>query len=145
MSGALRKLAPVHTTNYTDTFIAVAEDCPVAAAEIPVAKAAPTIASLHHDLIAAAPYALTSDEVIFETHAIRSGIPDDERDAAWQAFFSKGQPCLRSSPLGKRYGWGTHHDSRGRVALVAVGTEEYARLAADAALAQTRAMRSRRA
>ena len=145
MSRALSTLAPVHTTNYTDTFIAVAEDCPVEAAEIPVAKAEPTIASLHHDLIAAARYALTSEEVIFETYAIRSAISDDERDAAWGAFFAKGQPCLRSSPLGKRYGGGTHHDSLGRVALVAVGTEEYARLAADPALAQTRAMRSRRA
>lgn len=135
----------MHTTNYTDTFIAVADDCPVDAAETPVAKAAPTIASLHHDLIAAAPYALTSDEVIFETYAIRAGIPDAQRDDAWEQFFSKGQPCLRSSPLGKRYGWGTHHDSEGRVALVAVGTEEYERLAADATLTQTRAMRSRRA
>jgi hypothetical protein len=135
----------VHTTDYTNTFIAVAEDCPVDSAEVPVAKSAPTIASLHHDLLAAAPYALTSDEVIFETYAIRSGLADDERESAWAQFFSKGQPCLRSSPLGKRYGWGTHHDSAGRVALVAVGTPEYERLATDPALTQTRAMRSRRA
>lgn len=134
-----------HTTNYVDTFIAVAEDCPVAVAEIPLAKGAATIASLHHDLIAAAPYAHTSDDIVFETYAIRAGLADDERDAARRAFFSKGQPCLRSSPLGKRYGWGTHHDDQGRVALFAVGTADYERLAADAELAQTRAMRSKRA
>lgn len=137
--------ARIHTTNYVDTFIAVAEDCPVGAAEVPVAKAAPTIASLHHDLIADAPYAHSSDDIIFETYAIRAELSDDEKDAARAEFFSKGQPCLRSSPLGKRYGWGTHHDSEGRVALFAVGTPEYERLAADAALTQTRAMRSRRA
>ena len=135
----------MHTTDYFDTFIAVAEDCPVDTAEVPVAKSVATIASLHHDLIAAAPYALTSDEVIFETFAIRSAIADGERPAARERFFSKGQPCLRSSPLGKRYGWGTHHDGEGRVALVAVGTPEYERLANDASLTQTRAMRSRRA
>lgn len=134
----------MHTTDYTNTFIAVAEDCPIERAEVPVGKSAPTIASLHHDLLAAAPYALTSDEVIFETYAIRAGLAEDEREAAWAEFFSKGQPCLRSSPLGKRYGWGTHHDAAGRVALVAVGTPEYERLAGDPSVTQTRAMRSRR-
>ena len=93
MSGVASSADLVHTTDYFDTFIAVAEDCPVDAAEVPVANSAPTIASLHYDLIAAAPYALTSDEVIFETFAIRSAIPDDERDAARERFFSKGQPC----------------------------------------------------
>lgn len=135
----------VHTTNYVDTFIAVAEDCPVDAAEVPAAKDPPTIASLHYELIAASPYAQTSDEVLFEAFARRAGLVPAERDAARQAFFAKGQPCLRSSPLGKRYGWGTHHDSAGRVALVAVGTDEYERLANDPTITQTRAMRSRRA
>ncbi|MET0862647.1 MAG: DUF6157 family protein [Microbacterium sp.] len=137
--------ARIHTTNYVNTFIAVAEDCPVDTAEVPVAKAAaPTIASLHHDLIAAAPYAHTSDDLIFETYAIRAELDEGEKDAAREAFYAKGQPCLRSSPLGKRYGWGTHHDAEGRVALVAVGTPEYERLSHDPNLTQTRAMRSRR-
>ena len=134
----------IHTTNYVDTFIAVAEDCPVAVAEIPVPKAAPTIASLHHDLIAAAAYVHTSDDVIFETYAIRAELSEDEKAAAREKFFSKGQPCLRSSPLGKRYGWGTHHDADGRVAVIAVGTPEYERLVADPTLTHTRAMRSNR-
>lgn len=137
--------AGTHTTNYIDTFIAVAEDCPVDSAEVPIAKTAPTIASLHYDLIAAAPYAHTSDDVIFETYAIRAELSDDEKEAAREAFFSKGQPCLRSSPLGKRYGWGTHHDSEGRVALIAIGTPEYELLVGDPTVTQTRAMRSKRA
>ncbi|WP_217181138.1 DUF6157 family protein [Streptomyces sp. AC495_CC817] len=133
-----------HTTNYVATFIEVAEDCPVEHASEPPATEKPTIAALHYRLIAEQPYARTSDDVIFETHALRTGVPLDDAEAR-EAFFSKGQPCLRSSPLGKRYGWGIHHDAEGRVALVPRESEEYALLAADPALAHTRAMRSRRA
>lgn len=135
----------MHTTNYFDTFIDVAEDCPTDHAVEPPLKAEPTIAQLHYELIAARPYALTSDDVVFETYARRAGIADDEKAAARDVFFSKGQPCLRSSPLGKRYGWGLHHDGEGRVALVARDSAEYAQLSADPATAHTRAMRSRRA
>ncbi|WP_210505797.1 DUF6157 family protein [Naasia sp. SYSU D00057] len=136
----------MHTTNYFDTFIEVAEDCPVTEGEVPPAKAgAKTVAGMHHDLIAGHPYQFTSDEVIFEVYAERAGISPEERDAARERFFSKGQPCLRSSPLGKRYGWGTHHDADGRVAAYPLGSEEYERLKADAALTHTRAMRSKRA
>nr|WP_201471192.1 DUF6157 family protein [Microbacterium hydrocarbonoxydans] len=133
-----------HSTNYLSTFIEVAEDCPVDHAEEPPAGEKPTIAALHYRLIDEAPYARTSDDVIFTTHALRNGIdPDDEEARA--AFFSKGQPCLRSSPLGKRYGWGIAHDAEGRVALVPRESEDYALRAADPAITHTRAMRSRRA
>ena len=132
------------TTNYYDTVIAVASDSPASAAIEPPSRDDPTIAELHYELIAAEPYTRTSDEVIFETYARRTGIPDTERDAAREAFFSKGQPCLRSSPLGKRYGWGIHHDSEGRVALVPLGSDEYERFASDPSVAHTSAMRSTR-
>jgi len=134
-----------HTTNYTATFIEVAEDCPVDHAQEPPAGEKPTIAALHYRLIAEQPFARTSDDVIFETHAIRHGIAEADRAAARETMFSKGQPCLRASPLGKRYGWGTLHDAEGRVSLVPRESEEYARLAADPTLAHTRAMRSKRA
>ncbi|WP_194765448.1 DUF6157 family protein [Microbacterium sp. UFMG61] len=133
-----------HSTNYVSTFIEVSEDCPVDHAEEPPAGEKPTIAALHHRLIAEEPYTRTSDDVIFETHALRTGL-DPHDTTAREAFFSKGQPCLRSSPLGKRYGWGIAHDAEGRVALVPRGSEEYALLAADPAITHTKAMRSRRA
>ncbi|AXL13061.1 hypothetical protein DXT68_13630 [Microbacterium foliorum] len=133
-----------HTTNYLRTFIEVAEDCPVDHAEEPPAGDTPTIAALHYRLIAEQPYGRTSDDVLFATHALRHGIPLDDA-AARDAFFSKGQPCLRSSPLGKRYGWGIDHDDEGRVALVPRESDDYALRAADPAIAHTRAMRSRRA
>lgn len=57
------------------------------------------------------------------------GIPADERAAARAEIYSRGQPCLRSSDLAKRYGWGIHADGTGRIALVGVETAEYAELA----------------
>lgn len=134
------------STNYTSTFIQVADDCPTEAAEQPpVGGKAPTIAALQHALISQHPYELTSDDVLFEVHAIRQGIPAQERAGAREAFFAKDQACLRSSPLGKRYGWGIHHDTDGRVALVPLGSDEYRALASDPTVKQLKAMRSRRA
>ena len=135
----------MHTTDYFDTFIAVAEDCPVDAAEVPTAKSAPTIASLHHDLIAAAPYALTSDEVIFETFAIRSAIPDDERDAARGASSRRVSRVCAPRPWANATGGARTMTAKVGSPSFAVGTPEYERLAKDASLTQTRAMRSRRA
>jgi hypothetical protein len=139
-----------HTTNYTNTFIEVAEDCPTDHAQEPPAGPStssgtlPSIAVLHYRMIAERPFSRTSDDVIFATWALRRGVDPADGDAR-EAFFAKGQACLRASPLGKRYGWGILHDAEGRVALVPRESEEYARLAADPALGHTRAMRSKRA
>lgn len=133
------------TTNYIATFIEVAPDCRVATAEAPPLTAKPTVAALQFELIAEHPYEMTSDEILFRVHAIRNNIPDDALDAERERFFAKGQACLRASPLGKRYGWGTHHDENGCVALVALGTADYDRLAADPGLSHKAAMRSSRA
>lgn len=135
----------MHTTNYTDTFIAVAADCPATEAVIPERKASPSVAALQYEMISAAPYMHTSDEVIFSIHAIRKGIPKSEWKEAREVFFSKGQACLRASPLGKRYGFGIHSDTKGRVALVPLGSKEYRAFASDKDLVQVKAMRSKRA
>ena len=133
-----------HTTNYTNTFIEVSEDCRAEHGEEPPIAENLSIAALHYRLLIEEPYTRTSDDVLFETHALRKGI-DPADAAAREEFFSTGQACLRSSPLAKRYGWGIHHDAQGRVALVSRDSEEYARLASDPGLAHTRAMRSSRA
>lgn len=140
----------LHTTNYTRTFITVSEDSGAAAGTVPPARATPSVAALTYGRIAAAPYRWTSDDVLFAVHAERAGIPDGERDQARAAYFSVGRACLRSSPLGKTYGWGVHADEEGRVALYGVGTPEYERLASGRALdgdgevTVVPAMRSRR-
>lgn len=134
------------TTNYLNTFIAVAPDCRVSSAEIPPLTAGtPTVATLQFELIAAHPYAMTSDDILFAVHATRKGIRADELDAERERFWAREQACLRASPLGKRYGWGTHHDAHGGVAVYGVGTTDYERLIARTDLSQKSAMRSRRA
>ena len=79
--------------------------------------------------------------------ADRAGIPEADRPAARAEFFSRA--CLRSSDLGKRDGWGLHHDAEGRVALVAVDSPEYAAFApgrtpGGGSVSVTAAMRSSR-
>lgn len=132
------------TTNYRNTFIAVAPDCPAAAATTPPAGAKPTVARLQYDLLSARPYELTSDELLFEVHLQRGNIGAEHRSAEWERFFAKPQACVRSSPLAKRYGWGLHHDDQERIALVGVGTAEYLDLAASPEVEQKVAMRSSR-
>lgn len=134
------------STNYTSTFIQVAEDCPVPAAhEPPAGGKAPTVAELQYRLIAAHPYTLTSDDVLFAVHATRHGIPEAEHASERDAFFARDQACLRSSPLGKRYGWGVHHNAEGKIALVPLGSDQYRALTADPGVKQLKAMRSKRA
>lgn len=134
----------MHTTNYIDTFIEVADDSPTDHAVEPPTRDRPSVAQLHYEIISSRPYTLTSDDILFETHALRTGISPGDRDTERERFFSKGQPCLRSSPLGKRYGWGVHSDAEGRVAIYARESDDYRRLAADPGTAHTRAMRSKR-
>lgn len=136
-----------HTTNYYNTFIEVAEDCPVETAEIPTPNksGAKTIALYQYDMISQNPYRYTSDEVIFEVYAQRNEIPNNEQEEARRQFFSKGQPCLRSSPLGKRYGWGIHSNEDGKIALYPLESPEYQQLAQEPTIEHTKAMRSKRA
>lgn len=133
------------TTNYFSTFITVAPDSAATLGTIPPETRSPTVASLQYALLSTRPYELTSDEVLFEVHAARTGIPDQEREVEHVRFFAKDQACLRASPLAKRYGWGLHHDERGRVALVAVGTALYDDLSERAGVTRRPALRSSRA
>lgn len=134
----------MHTTNYANTFICVADDCTAGAGSVPPEKDDPTIARLQYDMIAANPYRYTSDEVIFAVHVRRKGIGAADMEAARADFFAKGQACLRSSPLGKRYGWGIHHDADSRVAIHPRESEAYAALSRDPALKQVKAMKGAR-
>lgn len=135
----------MHTTNYFNTFIAVAEDCPVTTAAIPPDKGGTkTVAGWQFDIIYNNPYQFTSDDVLFKIHALRNNIAAKDMAKERENFFSKGQACLRSSPLGKRYGWGIHCNEEGKVALYAMESEEYKKLVKDKKLAQKKAMRSKR-
>ena len=134
-----------HTTNYQNAFIEVADDCPATSGEMPPVKGdKKTVANVQFDLLNAHPYELTSDDVIFGTYAIRNELKKSELKAAREAFFSKGQPCMRTSPLTKRYGWGVHSDDKGKIAIYPMESAEYKKLAKDKALQHTKAMKTSR-
>lgn len=134
-----------HTTNYTNTFIEVAEDCPVAQAEIPSPKGdKKTIARLQFEMIYENPYRYTSDEVIFHSFAVKNEISKSEVDDAKMEFFSKGQACMRASALTKRYGFGVHFNEEGKMAVYPVESEEYQKFVADENLKHLKAMRSKK-
>ncbi len=135
----------IHTTNYVNTLIEIAEDSPTAIAEVPPLKGEDkSVANLQFEMLIAHPYHYTSDDVLFAVHAIRKDLSPAELDAERQQFFSKGQACLRASPLTKRYGWGVHSDAEGKVAMYAAESSAYQQLLKDDATAKVKAMRSKR-
>ena len=139
-------MSVMHTTNYQNTFIRLAADSPVAEAQVPPLKSSgQTAANIQYDLVQDHPYEYTSDDVAFEVYARKQALPAAERKEAREAFFSKGQPCMRASPLAKRYGWGVHSDADGKIALVPAGSAEYDTFAKRADLKQLQAMRSKKA
>ncbi len=135
----------MHTTNYQNTFIEVAEDCPAAVGEMPPMKGdTKTVANIQFDLVRQNPYQFSSDDVFFQVYAERNDLIDSELASAREHFFSKGQPCFRASPLTKRYGWGVHSNAEGKIAIYGCETSDYQRLVEDQTLKVVKAMKSRR-
>jgi hypothetical protein len=135
----------VHTTNYFNTFIQVADDCPVTKAEIPPQKGeAKTAANIQFEMIAHHPYEFTSDDVLFQVYASKNEIPKSSLKAERERYFSKGQACFRSSPLTKRYGWGVHYNEEGKMMLVPMESADYKKFSKDKSLKVVKAMRSAR-
>lgn len=137
------KVSSMHTTNYTNTLITVSPDTKAVAAVSPPPKKG-SIAERQFALVHDHAYELTSDEVIFTVFADRKDLPAADRASARDQFFAKGQPCLRTSPLAKIYGWGIHADSVGRIALVPMGTSAYDALVDDDATTKRPAMKASR-
>ena len=135
----------VHSTNYYNTLIEVAEDCTATQGEVPPMRGGKkSAANYQYEMLKDHPYVYTSDEVLFSTFAIRKEFPKEAWPMQQQLFFSKGQPCFRASPLTKRYGWGVHADKEGKIAICGIETERYKQLANDPAVEKTKAMRSKR-
>lgn len=129
------------TTNYYNTFIEVSEDCPAGTAEIPPVRGeSRSAANIQFDMMSRHPYRFTSDDVIFQVFATKNNVGKSAREE----FFSKGQACLRASPLVKRYGWGVHCDAEGKVAIYGIGSAEYEQYLKSKELAHVKGMRSKR-
>lgn len=134
-----------HTTNYYDTFIEIAEDCPADSAEVPPQKGDnKTIANIQFEILNKNPYKFTSDDVLFRTFALKKELVESELEKARNEFFSKGQACFRASPLTKRYGWGVHSNSDGKIAIFAAGSDEYEALKNNKSIKVVKAMKSSR-
>lgn len=135
----------VHTTNYFNTLIEVSDDSQVTAASAPKStRAAKTIAEWQYERLSRHPYKFTSDELLFDVYALRNNIPESEREAARMQFFSKGQACLRTSPLAKNFGFGIHADANGKLALIGCETAAYKALQQNPDVRKHKAMRSAR-
>jgi Family of unknown function (DUF6157) len=132
--------------NYQDTLIEVADDCPVTEAQVPRARGAKkTKALVEYELLVNRPYEYTEEDIAFDVYAILREIPK----AIWleerTQFLSKGHPHLRVSALPKRYGWGIHNNSDGKIALIAIESPLYKQLLNDPRITKIKAFRSTRA
>lgn len=132
----------IHTTNYIDTFIEVAEDTKVDCGTKPPIKDKKTVAEMQYDLIANHPYQYTSDDVLFHVYAERNDVILEDYKQEREQFFSKGQPCFRASSLTKNYGFGVHYDSTGRMAIYGMESPEYQKYSADNQVKKLKAMKS---
>ena len=133
------------STNYFNTFIEIAEDCPVTCGEVPPTRGnKKSVANLQFEMLHEHPYEFTSDDVLFTVFATRKEISQEDWAAQRAIFFAKGPPCFRASPLTKRYGWGIHSNQEGKIALVGVESETYQRFVADESIIKKKAMRSKR-
>lgn len=132
----------VHTTNYFDTFIEVADDTKASSGTTPPSKENKTIAEMQFEMITKNPYKFTSDDVFFQVYADRNDLTKAEYKKAREQFFSKGQPCFRASPLTKTYGFGVHSNVEGKIALFGMETKEYQKFLLDKSVKKIKAMKS---
>ncbi len=132
----------IHTTNYFNTLIEPAEDCPVSVSEIPPRKEKLSIANLQFDLLKSKPSQLTSDDILFEIFSERNDISSSEKENARKEFFSKGQACFRASPLTKRYGWAVYYNSDGKMKLLSTDSDEFKKLKNSDDVTKVKAMRN---
>ncbi len=133
----------IHTTNYQNTFITVAEDCKADTGEVPPIKGdQKSVANLQYKMLKDSPYKYTSDDVLFQVYAHRNDLIEDELINARALFFSKGQPCMRCSPLTKRYGWGVHNDQDGKIAIFSRSSKDYVKISSTKPIQVLKAMKS---
>lgn len=131
-----------HSTNYINTFIEVAEDTQVSEGTAPPIRNKKTIAEMQYQLITQFPYKYTSDELLFQIYADRNALNEADYKEARNIFFSKGQACLRASPLTKKYGFGIHSNHEGKIACYGMETKEYRNFINDANIKKVKAMKS---
>lgn len=133
----------MHSTNYFDVFIEVAEDTKATEGTVPPIRAnKKSVANYEYEMVFNNPYKYTSDDIFFSVYAQRNELPNNKKER--KAFFSKGRPCFRASPLTKTYGWGVHSNTEGKVAIFGLGSKEYSKFLKDKNIVKKKAMRSKK-
>jgi hypothetical protein len=146
MFQGLKVHSGVHRMTIANTFITVADDSPATMGTVPPQKGDErTIARLHYDLLSEHPYEFDLDSFNFEVYCLKNHIAPEHRDAHRDAFFSKGHPCMRASPLTKTYGFGAHYNGNGKIAIYPVDSVAYGKFLNDPEIKVEKAMRTRRA
>ncbi len=130
----------------TNTFIRIADDSPAQQGLVPKIKdgAEPSLARRHYDLLINHPYEYDIDSFNFEIFCEKNHIDEADRDSHREAFFNKGHPCMRASPLTKTHGWGAHYNSSGKIAIYPADSVAYRKFLNDSDNSVEMAMRSAR-
>jgi hypothetical protein len=116
--------------NYYDTFITVSADCPIENGMVPPdKKSGKTKPGIEFELIANDPYVYTQEELLYQVFIRHKDIPAEELSTKGtqirDEFFQRPMPCMRASMLPKKYGWGIHFNTEGKMALVPVESPDY--------------------
>lgn len=134
--------------SYKETFITVAPDCPIDKSEIPVSnRAKKPVHIIQYELLINNPYKFNHQELTFEVYLRKGDIScktEKERTEIWKKLFSKGHPCLRASPLTKRYGFGAHYNENGKIALYPIEGKAYENFITDNSVKKLAGMKSKR-
>ncbi len=132
--------------NYVDTFIIVADDCPAEEGVKPVVKEckAKPIHAIQYDLITDSPYKLTQEDILFKVYAQRNSISENDAKAR-DEYLQKDLPCLRTSALTKKYGWGIHFNNEGKANLFSKNSSEYELFSKNKDIKLIKALRNKRA
>lgn len=97
----------------------------------PDKKSGKTKPGIEFELVSNAPYVYTQEELLYQVHVRHKEIPEEELMARGpevrETFFSKPMACMRASMLPKKYGWGLHFNTQGKLALVPMESAEYMR------------------
>ncbi|HCH34356.1 MAG: hypothetical protein UY35_C0011G0021 [Candidatus Saccharibacteria bacterium GW2011_GWC2_48_9] len=117
------------------SFIAVPPGCPALTTEAPLSRNPRTIPQIEFEMLINDPYVYSSDDILYSANAERRGI-------SWEDYFATVQPDFRLSPLVKRYGWGVHTNSKGKIAIYPLGSAEYEEFIRDISIQQLRGNRS---
>lgn len=112
--------------------IQISEDSPVSKSTHPYKKG--TIEYLKYEVLTAQPYVYSANEFFEEIHFNIRG----RRNLKIETY------SLKRIGLAKRYGWGIHINSNGKIGLIACESPKYEELLKDPNVRKSRACRNKK-